>query len=329
MRDLLIATALLFLLASCTQLSVRKPRGEATPEAVVGDTSSAEATGEQQVAEAPAEAIDEARQLRDQGDWAQAIKTLDDAGRDFPQNQEIQTALQELKTSWRRERRRLDDRMLVIDTTSLTAKLPLLELRSRGEPGNLSLKSRLLFWEKYLQSQVDPLISCGVTHEGRDLWLARNCLRLADEIAPSPLITKLLEENSGKIELRQQAISSREEKEEEIERVHQVQALLEGAERDVQRGEYPSALRKLDQALRQDPENRRVRELQSEAQSELDLKLRSLVKLGDSLYQEEQIGPAVKVWETALRLDPNQDGIKEKIDRARRVLEKLEAIRSR
>ena len=74
---------------------------------------------------------------------------------------------------------------------------------------------------------------------------------------------------------------------------------MEGAERDMQRGEYPSALRKLDEALRQDPENRRVRELLSKAKSELDLQLKSLVKLGDNLYQEEQIGPAVKVWETA------------------------------
>lgn len=316
MRGLLTAIALLFLVTSCSQLSVRKQESETPREVAAGETSSAEV-------------IDVAKQLRDQGEWAPAIQTLEDAGRDFPQNQEIQTALQELKASWRMESRLLDDRMLVIDATSLTAKLPLLELRSKGEPENLSLKSRLLFWEKYLQSQVDPLISCGVTHEGKHLWLARVCLQLADEIAPSPLITRLLQENSGKIELRQQAISSQEEQEEELERAQQVQALLEEAERDMQRGEYPSALRKLDQALVQDPENRRALELKSKAQSKLDLKLKSLVKLGDSLYQEEQIGPAVKVWESALRLDPNQDGIKEKIDRARRVLEKLEAIRSR
>ena len=110
------------------------------------------------------------------------------------------------------------------------------------------------------------MISCGVTHEGTDLWLARKCLQLADEIAPSALISKLLEENSGKIELMQQAIISQEEKEEEIERVQQVQALLEGAERDMQSREYPSALRKLDQALRQDPENLRARALKSKAQ---------------------------------------------------------------
>ena len=316
------------LLSSCSQLSVWKQRREAPPGSVVDGMTSVEGAG-QRVVETPAEAIDEARELRDQGNWTEAIKALDAAGRDFPQNQEIQTALQELKTSWRKEKRLLDDRMLVLDTTSLTAKLPLLELRSKGEPENISLKSRLLFWKKYLQSQVDPLISCGVTHGGKYLWLARRCLRLADEIAPSPYITKLLEENSGKIELMHQAISSREEKKEELERVQQVQALLEGAEQDMQRGEYSNALRKLNRALGQDPENRRVRKLLSKAQSELDLQISSLVKLGDNLYQEEQIGPAVKVWETALRLDPTQDGIEEKINRARRVLEKLEAIRSR
>lgn len=340
MRYLLVALALLSLLTSCAQLSDWKQRWETSLEAtVVGESNTDEGEGaeEQQPEEAspevkadsPTVVIDEAKQLREKGDWSQAIDILEQAGQDFPQNGEIHKALDELKASWQRERRLLDDRMLVIDTAALTAKLPLLELRSKGEPDNLLLKSRLLFWEKYLQSQVDPLVSCGISHEGRYLWLARKCLQLADKTAPSPHITKLLEEIFAKIELRQQVSSSKEDKEEELERVRQVQVLLENAERDMQRGEYPSALSKLDEALRQDPENSKVRELLSKAQSELDLQVKSLVKLGDSLYHNEQIGPAVKVWETALRLDPNQVEIKEKIDRARKVLEKLEEIRSR
>lgn len=337
MRHLLTAAALLLLLTSCAQLSAWKQRWETPPAGGVDETTSTQQTGDQQPVEAPAEkkadspttVIKEAKQLRQEGDWSKAIKSLEEAGQDFPQNQQIQNALEELKAAWLKEKRLLDDRMLVIDTSSLTAKLPLLEQRSKGEPDNLLLKSRLLFWEKYLQTQVDPLVSCGVTHEGRYLWLARKCLQLADKIAPSPRITKLLEDIFGKIELRQQATSNREEKQEELERSRQVQGLLQEAERNMQRGEYRSALRKLDEALRQDPENPKVRELLSKAQSELDLQVKSLVKLGDSLYHNEQIGPAVKVWETALRLDPNQDEIKEKIDRARRVLEKLEAIRSR
>jgi len=72
-----------------------------------------------------------------------------------------------------------------------------------------------------------------------------------------------------------------------------------------------------------------VRELLDEVQAALSQQVESLVKLGDRLYREEQIGPAIAVWEAALKLDPNEEGISEKIMRARKVMEKLQHIRSR
>ena len=52
-------------------------------------------------------------------------------------------------------------------------------------------------------------------------------------------------------------------------------------------------------------------------QTTVSLQVESLVELGDRLYRDEQIGPAVAVWESALELDPDHEEISEKIDRAR------------
>ena len=131
------------------------------------------------------------------------------------------------------------------------------------------------------------------------------------------------------MEQSKQASIERKQERAERRRERQLKGLLQDAENDMARGAYSEALVKLDEAQRRAPEHPQVKELLAKVQTTLSLQVTSLMELGDRLYREEQIGPAVAVWETALELDPNHQGISEKIDRARRVLEKLESIRSR
>lgn|GEM_PF-1048107 len=277
----------------------------------------------------PSDVIQQAETLRKEGNWSQAIEVLKEANRQYPGHGELEAVTQRLEANWQNEKRRLEERILVTETDAMLKIIPMLEQLERGESDDYLLKSRLLFWQQFLQTKVDPLIVCGLDEEARDLWLARKCLKLAQRIAPSDETAAHLQRVSKKINQVKQALREKKERAEQQQRTRKVETLLAEAEHDMERGALSSALLKLDEAIRQEPENLQVRELLDEVQAALSQQVESLVKLGDRLYREEQIGPAIAVWEAALKLDPNEEGISEKIMRARKVMEKLQHIRSR
>jgi len=312
------------LLGSCALL---KPVQEAAP--VVVEPASVARPVDRITILPPSDVIQQAEKLRMEGNWSQAIEVLKEANRQYPGHAELEAVTQRLELNWQNEKRRLEERILVTETDAMLKIIPMLEQLEQGESNDYLLQSRLLFWQQFLQTKVDPLIVCGLEEETRDLWLSRKCLKLAQRIAPSGETEAHLQRVSKKINKVKQALREKKERAEQRQRTRRVETLLAEAEHDMERGALSSALLKLDEAIRQEPENLRVRELLDEVQSALSQQVSSLVKLGDRLYREEQIGPAIAVWEAALKLDPNEEGIPEKIMRARKVMEKLQHIRAR
>ena len=311
------------LLGACTAPGPRQEPAPSPPAAPV-----VESTGRITVLP-PAEVIRQAEQLRKEGNWSQAIALLQEANRQYPGYGDLEKLTRRLERNWENEKRRLEERILVTEARAMLKIIPMLEQLERGESEDYLLKSRLLFWRQFLQTKVEPLLACGRAEASRDLWLARRCLQLAQRIAPSDEAAELLRQVGMKIDAARKALRERREREEQEQRARRIETLLSEAEFDMQRGALSSALLKLDEAIRQDPENPRVRQLLDQVQAALDRQVESLVKLGDRLYREEQIGPAIAVWEAALKLTPNDQGVSEKILRARKVLEKLQQIRAR
>ena len=310
MRVFLLSVILLSLLSACTNLPVWDQQTKPAPRA-------------------PNLVVAEARKLKQKGSWSQAIAMLKEANEKYPENQTIHAELKKLETAWRHEKRLLEDRILVTEMSSLRKKIPLLEKLSQGESNNVLYRSRLLFWQNYLQARVDSLVACGIYHAKTRPLLAKQCLDLADKVAPSEETKKLLNDIAQRMEKRKRVSKNRKAVQAARERKREVQKMLAEAEKANLQGAHRDALFILEEARRQDAENAEVRRQLSKTKTILNRKVESLVRLGDRLYSEEQIVPAVAIWETALKLDPHQREIGEKIDRAQRVLEKLEAIRSR
>ena len=275
----------------------------------------------------PGVAMVEARELSDQGEWSRALEILRGAHARYPESRELEQLLERMESRWRQEKRRLEDRMLVLDVTALLARLPLLEQLARGEPDNPALESRRRFWQSYLRNKLDDLTACGLVEQ--DLWLARRCLELANRIEPMAENRARLKQVIQALEHRKRSQRVQQRQRLKKARERELEQLLGQARADLRIGALTSAMLKLEQARQLAPDDPRVAALHSGVQTALDLRLESLVKLGDRLYRDENIGPAVAVWEAVLKLDPKREGVVEKIDRARRVYEKLERIRSR
>lgn len=276
-----------------------------------------------------AEAVsNQAREYREQGEIVKALDLLQASSARFPGNEEISRLIDEYERSWRMHRLALEKQLLLMETRWLIESLPLLEDLAKGHPNNHLIDARILLWQSNLDASVPELVDCGIAFEIENVWMARRCLSMAYRISQTAEIQQRLTAVTNRIEAIEQAARAKLELKEERERVDRVEQLLSEALRARQQGALVDAMEKIDEALKQDPENPRVREQLSELQEQLGREAEKLMQLGDRLYRNQQTAAAIAIWETALKFDPSQAQLTERILRARIVLNKLESIRS-
>ncbi|MCB1752617.1 MAG: hypothetical protein KDI74_12925 [Gammaproteobacteria bacterium] len=271
---------------------------------------------------------DRAREYREQGEVIKALGLLQASKQKFPRNEEIRRLITEYERSWRLQQLVLENQLLLTETRWLIESLPLLEELARGHPNNQLLKARIVLWQSYLKGKEPELVNCGIELEQENVWLARRCLSMAYRISPLPETKRRLAAATSTIEAIERAVKAKQDRREERARADRVEQLLSEAMQERRQGALANAMAKIDEALKQDPESPRVRELLSDLQEQLAGEVEVLMRLGDRLYRNQQTGAAIAVWETAMKLDPNQQQLTERILRARTVLNKLESIRA-
>jgi tetratricopeptide (TPR) repeat protein len=279
-------------------------------------------------AQTPAKVTDRARNYREQGELIKALSLLQASKGKFPENAEINRLLLKYERDWRQQQLSLEKQLLLIETRRLVESIPLLEKLAKGHPNNQLIETRILLWQTYLESKVPDLVECGIVLEEENIWLARRCLSMAYRISRTPESKQRLDTVTKKIEAIQRAAREKLEQQEARRRAERIKQLLSEVRQDRQQGALVNAMMKIDEALKQDPESSEVREELAGLQEQLGRQVDILMKLGDKLYRNQQTGAAVAVWEAALKLDPNQQQVTERILRARTVLNKLESIRS-
>ena len=274
--------------------------------------------------------LEKAKYYQAEGVVAKALGLLEASVEKFPENEEIKLLIAEYQHSWRLNRLILEKQLLLMETRWMIESLPLLEELAKGNPNNHLIGARILLWQSDLKSKAPELVNCGIELEQENVWLARRCLSMAYRISQTPETQQRLAAVSDRIEAIEQAASAELDRKEERERADRVERLLSEAMQERQQGKLVKARDKIDEALKQAPESPRVREQLSELQEQLEGEAEILIKLGDRLYRNQQTAAAIAVWETALKLDPDQQQIKltERILRAKTVLNKLENIRS-
>jgi hypothetical protein len=67
--------------------------------------------------------------------------------------------------------------------------------------------------------------------------------------------------------------------------------------------------------------------VQQELNRTLTSQVNELITAGDSHYRADRVVNAIDSWTAALALDPEHSGLKERLDRAHRVLARLEELK--
>jgi len=271
---------------------------------------------------------DRAQRYREQDGIVKALSLLQKSRGKFPGNEEIRQLDSEYQRIWRLQRLELEMQLLVIESRWLIESLPLLQELVGPQLNNHWINARITLLQYDLDSKEPELVKCGVEMETENIWLAKRCLSMAYRISQRPETMQRLAAVNSRIEEVQRAASKKLAQKEDRRRAQRIDRLLTEAQQESEQGALVNAMAKINEALKQDPESPRVREQLAELQEQTARHVEILMKLGDRLYRNQQIEASIAVWEAALKLDPNQQQVRERIIRARTVLNKLESIRS-
>ncbi len=226
------------------------------------------------------------------------------------------------------ERRFLNDSILVVEATDLLESITLLEKLARLEGDGPLLRSRILFRQNRLQSMRPELLVCGEVEVASHPRLARRCLMLAHQIDPAVEVRRRLRQIEQDAAARKQAQQRRSARQAQRRMAQRITRLLREAEAEMARGAPGNALVLLQKALKLNPQASKVKALLAQVKADLERRVVALTTLGDRLYREQRSGAAIAVWDAALTLDPGRQSLIERIERGRRVQEKLQRIRS-
>jgi len=300
---------LLLLLAACAGL--QPPPEEALLKA---PASSAEARGI-------------ADDLVKRGRWSAAFAVLDAASEKFAGDPGIQAHRERLSERWQHQQRVYEDQIMVGDAENQKNKITVLEKLSLAEPDDLIVTARRIYWKEVLVLSIEQLTACGEYHVMADTALARRCFELAAGLPTTPDVGRRLAGVDERLRKSASVAAERLRISKEKERQHRAKVLLNEAKAAIDARNYRLALDTLEKVARLQPDNREVPGLQQEALSMISPQVEALIKLGDHLYLDEQLDAAVATWQAALMLKPADEALIARIDRAKKVLNRLDALR--
>ena len=271
------------------------------------------------------------------GDLLAAVRILSDALQKMPHS----NRLRDLRNSIEKKRvgqlRKNEREILLAKGRYLTARLHMYEVNAKLESTGLTGQ---LEHERNLAA-ASSLAGELITHaryamEENNLSAAMECLTTSRELHDTEEATTLQTE----LQVIRQSLERSTQQKASIKkaRIKRKQTkkhreltdkLLVEARVALKANELHAAL----DAMGKIPESRSndaaVTETRKQLNEAVDTRVEQLVASGDSLYRAEKINPALKAWNEALSLSPDNPEVRERTERANKVLARLKELKRR
>lgn len=277
-------------------------------------------------------ALETAEQQRTEGAWYQARQILDTALEQIPDSQRLQRMRQDIETE-RTLRLRLNDcrlgaaraRFLVDKTSLLQARAP------------LEGKDFLQDWQARRERQeLDQLAvqlrDCAdQALDDRRLDLAEETLNAAALIHDEAFVAEErsqleLLKNPPQATAEKPVVKPRPKKpveETPLQKARQARMALQSA---MTRGDLLQAKASIIELRRLEGDTPQLQELEKSINDAIAANIAEMHEQANELYRDRQIVQARDLWQKILELDPNDTQARANLERAERVLKKLEEL---
>ncbi len=279
--------------------------------------------------------IAEATTRQEEGDWRGAMSALDEALGQYPESETLNNSRKEFLTKQEKQLATLNVDLMLARAGWLLKQKSILVKRRTLSGDNDTERKQLIAIEEELQRLHEPLI-----HQGRralksgKLSLAKRCIDLAHNIQSTKATKQLRGELNKKNRQRASQAQARKRKAQARKREAQAresqarfQTHLRDANVALAKGDLETARRSAVAATEIDPYHPELLTTKSEIQRQITQRTDLLISEGSSLYRRGEFHAAQKRWAEAVRLDPENTLARARLERAERVIDKLERLR--
>jgi tetratricopeptide (TPR) repeat protein len=279
----------------------------------------------------------EAQALESGGKLYNALEVLDTALVNLPHSSVLND---NRRTLTRKRDLRLRDnqrRKLVSRAEYIVSQQQIYEEQSNLESPGFGKRWTNTLHVQEAASLVDGLLECG--HESiqeDDLVTADKCLQLAQAIDNTPAVQAAISSLAAKqdsqrdnMEKKEQVKRVSKEKKLAINRRNKTQVLLARTGKALEANDLLAARTSFSKIPAREHKTKAVVDMQARLDQAIDPVVTELLHKGDRLYRAEKVDRAISSWTVALELDPDNTGVRERLDRANKVMARLEELRSK
>ena len=238
----------------------------------------------------------------------------------------------------RAERLRENERReLLADAEYYVAQQEIYEEHLNLDAPSLAQRLKNSYSQHQAPELAAKLLTCGEEClQEDDMELADKCLNYARLINNTPEVLAALSQlESWRAAQRQsdekktRVIQVKEEK--RLARKHRdkTQEVLEKTEQALDSNNLPAAYRIFRQLPKGRNESSKVEALRTRLNNAIQSKVREMTSEGDRQYRADHVVRAIHSWEGALELDPDNPELTERLERARKVLARLEELKNK
>jgi len=215
---------------------------------------------------------------------------------------------------------------LIVTGEWLQKKLPLLQGLHESDPDDWTLHRR------YSRAQNDAKeIALQLLQRGeqmlteKNLAMASRIIPLAVKLAPSPAA----DSEMNRLNSQLQARSLKKQKDRKNIARKKDRKSLESFNKAMAHGNLSEARHNLSQLTPEMQKSMAAELMQERLDKEISEYVQVELAVGDSFYRAGEYEQAIKVWQTIIELEPENETVKSKIERAKVIVEKVQSLRER
>jgi tetratricopeptide (TPR) repeat protein len=281
--------------------------------------------------------LEEAHAQKLNDDLSGALQTLDAALLNLPHSSHLNDYRRILESERDARLRATEYQRMLARARYLTTELQLYETQSSLASPDLNQR-----WEYFRNQQEADALAVELLECGRDslqrneLKTADKCLHASQALQDSPQVRETLarlrrKQDAIQRSQVQQAQIKKVKKEKKLARTRETltQTLLAQTRQALDDNDLPAArttFRKIPDHNSVAPEVIAVR---TRLEESIGARVDALIDQGDRLYRGDKVDEAIDTWDKALELDPENTDINVRLERARKVLARLEELKTR
>lgn len=272
----------------------------------------------------------------DKGKWAEALDSYDEALDRLPKSAVIKDGLAQLHQEQAEELERLELERVIAHGEWLKQTLPTYQNIARVDPRNRSASQRLEKKRSEAEEVASELALYGNKALANNRFeIADRTLNLAADLSNAPAIEESLKKlRQQQAQSKAMARAEREKRRRQLEAAEHSKSKLVNEHLKKYRAafvekDFLSARNHLKALQQADPGNPKWEELVTVLHQATAEEVERLFDSGVTAYSRGHFELAAKLWHKVLELEPEHKQAQESLDRAQRVLDKLNQLKQK